>query len=352
MSRRLHFITAIPLDVRRGSGCFVGIQTLARGIRALGGEVEWITPTVHLPVFVAERILFNAQLRRRSFNGDATVGFDLDGYNLQGRRGAPHVAAIKGVLADAVRFEHGFTRASMALQARLERLHARRADRVITVSRYCAERLEEFYGVRNAAVVPELIDLEAWQALFEANPAAPAAGRFTVLCVCRFYPRKRLDVLLRAAAMLAPGIPELDVRIVGGGPERARLNRLWRRMHLEAVVHWLGDASMNELAREYNRADVFCLPSVQEGFGIVFLEAMAAGKAIVAANAAAAPEVARHGLLVEPENPGALADAILRLYSDSELRKRLGECGRLLVQDYEMKRVARQFLAQLESGDI
>jgi glycosyltransferase involved in cell wall biosynthesis len=216
---------------------------------------------------------------------------------------------------------------------------------VITISQYCASRLEEFYGVRTATVVPELIDLQAWQSLFAANPAPATAGRFTVLCVCRFYPRKRVDVLLRAANMLTGRIPELEVRIVGGGPERARLHALSRTLRLEAVVHWVGDASLEALAQEYNRADVFCLPSVQEGFGIVYLEAMAAGKPIVAARAAASPEVVKHGLLVEPESPEALAEAILKLYSDSELRNQLGECGKQWVVNYEMKRVARRFLA-------
>ncbi len=316
----------------------------------MGGEVELITPSIHIPIFTAKRILFNEQLRRRQFDGDAIVGFDLDGYSLPKGR-ALHVAAIKGVLEDAVRFESGFTRASLAVQARLEKLHARRADRVITVSRYSVGRLEEFYGVRNAIVVPELIDLEAWGSLFAANPAPPAIGRFTVLCVCRFYPRKRVDVLLRAAAILEPRIPELEVRIVGGGPEGPRLRRLWSALRLEKVVRWVGDASPEALAREYNLADVFCLPSVQEGFGIVYLEAMAAGKPIVAAKAAAIPEVVKHGLLVEPDNPEALAEAILRLYWDSELRERLGACGKLWVANYEMTRVARQFLAAVEATD-
>jgi len=80
--------------------------------------------------------------------------------NPRGRNSPPHVACIKGVLGDALRFEAGATRFSLALQAKLEKRHARRADLVITVSRYCAERLEELYGVSGAIVVPELIDLE------------------------------------------------------------------------------------------------------------------------------------------------------------------------------------------------
>jgi glycosyltransferase involved in cell wall biosynthesis len=330
--------------VERGSGCFVGIQTLIKGIRELGSEVELIVPSVHLPVFTAERILFNEQLRFRHFKCGATVGFDLDGYRVGGRGGPPHIAAVKGVLEDAVRFESGFTKFSMALQARLEKLHALRADRVITISRYCAERLAELYGVRNAAIVPELIDLAGWRKLFAANPAPPKEGRFTVLCVCRFYPRKRVDVLLRAAAILSGRIPELNLRIVGGGPEAGRLRKLSTSLRLDQVVDWVGNSSPEALACEYNRADIFCLPSVQEGFGLVFLEAMAAGKPIVAANAAAVPEVVRHGLLVEPENPEALADAILRLYSDSNLRQHLASAASQDVEDYDMKRVARQFL--------
>lgn len=345
--KRLQFITAIPLSVEGGSGCFNGIRTLLEGLRVLGHQVELVTPRVHLPVFTAKRILFNERLRYRIFDADATVGFDLDGYRMPGRGKVPHIANIKGVLGDAVRFESGTTRASLALQARLEKLHARRADRVITVSRYCADRIDELYGVRDAMVVPELIDLEGWRNLFARNPARPSERKFTVLCVCRFYPRKRVDLLLRAAALLAPRIPELAVRIVGGGWEEARLRMRARELRLDKVVHWVGNASPDELAREYNSADAFCLPSVQEGFGIVFLEAMAAGKPIVAARAAAVPEVVTQGLLVEPESVEALADAIERLYGDSELRARLGQAGQIEVQKYEMKRVAEQFLRAL-----
>jgi glycosyltransferase involved in cell wall biosynthesis len=235
----------------------------------------------------------------------------------------------------------------MALQARLEAKHARRADRVITISQYCVGRLEELYGVRNAVVVPELIDLEEWRRLFQANPAQPHDRRFTVLSVCRFYPRKRLDVLLRAAALLRNDIPQLEIRIVGGGPERQRLGQLASELRLAQTVRWVGDVSMNQLAAEYNRCDVFCLPSAQEGFGIVFLEAMAAGKPIVAARAAAVPEVVRSGVLVEPENPEALADGILRLYRDPNLRQSFAVSGLRDVEQFGMHHIAARFIAEI-----
>src|SRR4029077_1528883 len=142
-------------------------------------------------------------------------------------------------------------------------------------------------------------------------------------------------------------IPDLEIRIVGNGPEHNRLQTICRELNLGPVVRWLGDAPIARLAEEYNRCDVFCLPSVQEGFGIVFLEAMAAGKPIVAARAAAVPEVVQHGILTEPDNPEALAEAIFRLYGDSDLRMRLGASGRIEVEKYELKRVAAQFLDQI-----
>ena len=348
---RVHLITAIGQSVERGSGCYVATRTLARGMAAAGIDVDTVVPSFPTPIFLATRLLFNESLRVRRFDGDATIGIDADGYSLAGgsRRwnALPHVACIKGVLGDAVRFEKGATRASLAIQARLEALNARRADLVITISRYCAERLAELYGVGDAVVVPELIDLVAWRQRFQDNAALPDPRKFTVLSVCRFYPRKRLDILLRAAALLRDRIPALAVRIVGNGPERGRLLELARELGVEAIVQWLGDVSIDQLAKEYNRADVFCLPSAQEGFGLVFLEAMAAGKPIVAAHAAAVPEVVRHGVLVEPENPEAFADALLRLERDPDQRRSLGAAGSQDVERFEMHRVTTQFLGEV-----
>jgi glycosyltransferase involved in cell wall biosynthesis len=301
-----------------------------------------ITPEFHLPVLALERFIFNQYLRWHTFTpGAITVGFDADGYSIAGLRDRPHIASIKGVIGDVLPFERGAAKANVILQAHFEKLHARRADLVITPSRYCAERLDELYGVRNAVVVPELIDLDRWNNLLEQMGPGRDEGHYTVLCVCRFYARKRVDLLLRAAAVLRGRIPELEIRIVGGGLEEARLRSLWRELHLESTVKWLGDVTARQLAAEYRRANVFSLPSVQEGFGIVFLEAMAAGKPIVAARSAAVPEVVQHGWLVEPDNPEALAAAIETLYFNAELRMRLSAEGLRAVQQFEMKRVAR-----------
>jgi hypothetical protein len=121
----LRFITAIPWDVRRGSGCYVGTRTLIEALRQLGTNVTMTTPRFTVPVYAATRILFNETLRWRHLDGDATIGIYADGYTVAAKQNSPpHIACIKGVLGDAVPFETGATRASMSLQARLEARHA------------------------------------------------------------------------------------------------------------------------------------------------------------------------------------------------------------------------------------
>ncbi len=196
-------------------------------------------------------------------------------------------------------------------------------------------------------MVPEPIDLAGWEARFARALRRPAE-RPTVLCVARMYPRKRIGDLLEAASRLRDRLPDVQIRIVGGGPEYTRMLRLSARLGLEDSVLFLGEVSRARLAEEYVNADCFCLPSVQEGFGIVFLEAMAAGLPVVACRAAAVPEVVPDGaagLLVEPRDPGRLAEALETLLMDSGRRKEYGEAGRRRAAEFEAPRVAERFLA-------
>ena len=338
---RIRFLTSTPLDIRRGSGTYVGIHVLARALQTLGHTVDFETPRVILPVYTLQRLIFNRSLHPNTAY-DLTVGFDMDGYRIA--REPHHVASLKGVIADEVRFESGMTRVTMGVQARCERRHVHRAALVIATSHYSAERAQEFYRLaRTPAVVPELIDLAEWRRLLaEQSPAE--SQRFTVLFVGRFYRRKRVEILLRAASALGERIPKLEIRLVGAGPCGPQLRQLSAALKLDGIVTLLGDVSRSQLIAEYNRADVFCLPSVQEGFGIVLLEAMAAGKPIVAARAAAIPEVLPHGVLVEPESDMALAAGIEHLFRSPEKRAALAATGIQWVEQFDAPKVARIFL--------
>jgi glycosyltransferase involved in cell wall biosynthesis len=348
------FLTSTPLNIVRGSGTFAGIATLAKFLRLSGNRVDVVTPTLKFPIYTIERLVFNEALRllfSRQPSDIVTVGFDMDGYAAAGTHRAFHIASIKGVIADEMRFESGLTRATMRLQARCEKLHVERANLVVAPSHYSAERIQQLYAIREPpTVVPEPIDLSEWFRLLHLNPAQPSEGRFVVLSVCRFFPRKRLHILLGIADRLRSKIPGLEMRIVGDGPEARHLKSICREKNLDGIVTWLGNLPQPKLAREYNRCHIFCLPSVQESFGIVFLEAMASVKPIVAARASSTPEVVKHGILVQPDDEAAFAEAIERLYRNPLLRTALAAEASHWVSQFDAPEVAAAFLREVEEA--
>lgn len=349
----LVFLTSTPATVSEGSGTWVGISVLRDAITALGHEVTLIGgSTVAAGDAPLARILLNvrARFRLRRTQADVLVGFDLDGVFVS-NGSFFHVAAIKGVLADEATHERGASRIGLAILARLEDRHVRRCHRVITTSVYSSERISRFYGVPSEKifVVPEPIDLSSWRrGLAEAILMDDGAPR--ILCVAHLYPRKGIDTLLRA---FAPLRERATLRVAGVGPERARLEQLARELAIADRVHFLGYLPLPALNAEYRNASIFALPSAQEGFGIVFLEAMASSLPVVAGRAAAVPEVVTEGvtaLLVDPDDERALTKSLERLLDDPAQREAMGSAGLARVQQYDAPIVAQMFLEAVGIG--
>jgi phosphatidylinositol alpha-1,6-mannosyltransferase len=351
----LAFVTSTPMTARDGSGTHVGISVLRAALQQHGYAVPLFTPTpsTRLLGHTVQRLGFNLHVGRAvaRLRPDLVVGFDLDGFLLAGRHAPRRIAAIKGIIADELTYEEWAVRLSLEAQALCERVHVSRVPLVLVTSNFARQRLSLHYGVpvEKIRVVPEPIDLAQWDALFGAAPRSARPG-FTILCVAHFYPRKSIGTLLSALVQVRRAHPEARLRLVGHGPEEQHLRLFTRRLGLEGAVDFLGHVPRADLAAEYRAADVFCLPSRQEGFGIVYLEAMAAGLPVVACAAAAVPEVVedgRTGLLTSPLRPGELAAALGRLAEDAALRRRLGESGRRRAALYTPDRVATAFLRTL-----
>ncbi len=346
---RFEFLSSTPASPTEGSGTWVAVDGLARGLERLGHTVSRRPLGARTGFHTLDRWLYNARVAAAPPAADVVVGVDLDGFLWARRhRRARFVVCLKGIIADELRNERGMVRWLLARQARWERRNTERADRVVVPSRYSAAVARDVYGVDPArlVVVPEPIDLAEWRRRFAAVPRPPRRGP-TVLAVARMYPRKRLEDLLRAAAILRERIPDARVRIVGEGPESARLRALHGALGLGECVTFLGDVSRQALAVEYVGADCFCLPTVQEGFGIAFAEAMAAGLAVVACRAAAVPEIVedrRTGLLVNRESPEELAMALETLLANPGLRADLGAAGAARVAAYDLEPIARRFV--------
>ncbi|MCP9836379.1 glycosyltransferase family 4 protein [Cyanobium sp. N.Huapi 1H5] len=359
---RIAFLDSWLQEVAEGSGTAAAIGGLAGALIARGHTVERVVPEGAWPRnLLLRRLWFNLTLPRRlaAAEGryDLVVGFDIDGFRVAHRCPVPYVCCIKGVLAEESRCESGWPRLMLWGLSRLERLNARRAPLVLSTSRYCCARIEEHYGVlaERLRLVPEGIDIGLW------NPAGGDAAAIdgarephTVLCVARQYPRKRVGDLITAFQSVHDQLPSARLMVIGDGPEHGVLRELVERLGLGAVVQLLGALPDDGAVREwYRRSAVFCLPSIQEGFGIVFLEAMASGLPVVSTTATAIPEVVPHGkagLLVPPRDPAALAEAILKLLTDPALQAEQRAFGRAHVVPFSWDRVAERFLEAVNSA--
>jgi phosphatidylinositol alpha-1,6-mannosyltransferase len=164
---------------------------------------------------------------------------------------------------------------------------------------------------------------------------APDAD-FVLLSVGRLQRRKGHDLAIEAVAALAPQYPGLRYVIVGDGEERARLEGIARQHGVSRQVVFAGEVPASDLPAYYAACDVFLLPNRIEqgdieGFGIVFLEAAATGRAVVAGNTGGVPEAVadgQTGLLVSGTDVDELATSLRRLVTDRVLRERLGRAGR------------------------
>lgn len=357
---RLLFLDSWLVSRASGSGSAVAIAGLAGGLRDLGHTVDVLRPRRAYRSIEATRLLYNLTLRRRlALSGsryDVVVGFDFDGFAIGGSIDLPYVVALKGVAADERRFETGLNRVRFALWANLEGRNARLADRVFVTSEYSRGRAIASYGLDPAAtrVVPEALDEQMAGSSESRGPRGPSPAP-TILSVARQYRRKDTATLIRALPRVLATHPAVRLHIVGGGPELPALRALTRRLDVSGAVVFLDSIeSSDALRREYESAAIFCLPSRQEGFGIVFLEAMSHGLPIVAAACGAVPEVAPHdetSLLVGPGDEGQLAEAILRLLADPALAARLGAAGRKRAARYTWTTAAGEFLDGLESPE-
>jgi glycosyltransferase involved in cell wall biosynthesis len=176
-----------------------------------------------------------------------------------------------------------------------------------------------------------------------------------VLALGRWVPQKGFDVLLRAFAIAieSPAFGH-DLLLAGDGPERASLTALAVELGLGDRVHLLGMADRRLTVSLFKGCSYFVCPSRYEPLGIVNLEAMAAGKAIVATRVGGVPELVRdgeNGLLVEADSARALSAALLRLAEDESTRRELASRGCETVGDFTWPRIAERYLqCYRESG--
>jgi glycosyltransferase involved in cell wall biosynthesis len=208
----------------------------------------------------------------------------------------------------------------------------RRASEIWPVSSYTGDVVAQLHGVppERIRVIPNCLD-PFWPV--DQKRVAPPAHPFilTLTRVSRADSYKGVDTLIAAFARAATALPGWELRILGDGDDLPRLQRVAANSGAGERVRFLGWQPDAEVQRLHRESAFFALPSCKEGFGLVYLEAMAAGRAVLAARATAVPEVALDGFtgrLVPYGDVEATASAIREMAQSPDATRRMGEEGR------------------------
>ena len=295
-------VLASSADGSRGDETF----TLVPPRRVLDGAAFW----GFLPLRVARELRSaptEAVLAQSPYDAAAA----LVGRRLAGSR-AKLVVDVHGDWRTATRlYGSPLRRLLSPLGDRVALAALRRADAVRVVSGY-TERLVREVGLAPAGSFPAFMDLDP----FLAQPPAPLPVRPQALFVGVLEPYKGIDVLAEAWRLARP---DASLRIVGSGSRASIVEDL--------DVRWDRSLTSAEVARALDESTVLVLPSRSEGMGRVVVEAQCRGRAVIGSRVGGIPDLVRdgeNGLLVEPEDPEALAEALRRVLSDGELAARLG----------------------------
>lgn len=192
-------------------------------------------------------------------------------------------------------------------------------------------------------VIPNGVDVKT----FRPRDASARKGPVRLLYVGRLTYQKGVDIFIQALQKIDSEI-QFEVELVGDGNARPTLERMVQKSDLVDRLHFAGWLDRTEIPQRYQQADIFVLPSRDEGMANVILEAMASGLPVITTSLAGNRELVRNGkngLLVPPDDPETLANALLELINKVELRQRMGSLGRTLVEKgYSWTLMARQYL--------
>jgi phosphatidyl-myo-inositol dimannoside synthase len=258
---------------------------------------------------------------------------------------SPAAAAIRRALrARTVQYFHA---KEVGAKPRLAAFAAAQADATIAVSAYTSS-LVVATGAREAAitVIPPGVDIPR-----DATPLEP--DRPTFVTIARLEDRyKGHDVLIRALPLVRARVAQAQWVVIGDGPLRRGLEELACSYGVSDAVRFLGSVSDAERDGWMRHATAFAMPSrlpaggfAGEGFGIVYMEAASYGKPVVAGNVGGVLDAVldgETGLLVDPHDPFAVADAITRLLVDRELGARLGRAGARRAESFAWPEIARR----------
>jgi len=225
----------------------------------------------------------------------------------------------------------------------------RNFDAFVAISDYVRDALLESTSVpaKRVSVIPPAVDEEA----FEREPEPQERDGNTVLFVGRLEPEKGIRTLLRSIRMVLRSIPDCRFVIVGGGTLKEEVTSFTRGEGVGDRVSVEGEVPYERLPRYYKLSDVVVVPSSwQEPFGMVVADAMLSRRPVVGTSVGGLPELVRHGesgLLVEPNDPAALAEAVVSILQNPAVAREMGERGYEMARGRFSKRVVAERMVEV-----
>ena len=239
------------------------------------------------------------------------------------------------------------------------RVILRAADALVAPSRAFMQDIVRIFPSirRKAGFIHNGINLKELSHQCERDPDVDESLEKYILCVAYHNEKKGIDILIDAFARVRDAEPNLKLKLVGDGPLRKEMEERVHSLRLDDRVEFLGERGRADVVRLLYGCEIFVLPSRSEPFGIAMIEAMACKKPVVACAVGGVPEViqnGKNGILVCPNNPPALAEALLGLLKNSELRQSIAQNGYNSVQacfrsDTMGARYERMFASLLSS---
>ncbi len=212
----------------------------------------------------------------------------------------------------------------------------RSAAKVISVSSRNKEGVLLVAPEIECEVIPNGTDLKRFEGVLERqkNGVEKSSEYLTIVSASYLKKRKAIDFNIHALNILRDQIPELKYRIVGDGEEKKVLEELVISLNLGDRITFLGKLDYESTLNEIAQADIFCLASYKEGFGLVYLEAMVLGIPTIGCAGQGVRDIiddGKNGFLVKPKDSEAIASIWRKLSVNKDLRKRIGEAGRITV---------------------
>lgn len=215
----------------------------------------------------------------------------------------------------------------------------KKADEVTAISNYLAQYVRFQNPKVPIKVIANGVDLKQFLVKDKKEN--------TIITISRLVEKNGVGDLIEAMVMVRNKILDVKLMIIGSGPLERSLKLKIKNLNLENNVEFLGEISNDQLPQYLAKASIFVRPSLSEGLGTAFLEAMAAGLPIVGTSVGGITDFLKDGetgLFCNPKDPESVADKIVMLIENDELRNKLAENGRKLVEEkYNWDKIAKEF---------